>query len=222
MLPDSAAMAPRTPLQPPEASGPVPVLFVGRKPLRRRFEPALMSRGAYTEFRPRGKPFGGLWTCRGVDWVLRRPAGLRPHSSLWILVAPAPRLLLLDTFEAVLAAYRRYPYDYLRGRDRTWATEHHQRSMMMFMAAELDHEAIAADGYDGIEVPSPVVPDWPWPGDETLSESEQAEQEYLFALSIMFSGWDVPTILWYRWAFKGKPVRIDVEMEEIIVEGCRD
>jgi hypothetical protein len=176
---------------------PVTVLFLGTRPLKRRLEPVEMSRPGDLVFRPPGKPLGGLWTCRedarlpGYSPWLQHSVGRsrvrRRHTRLWRLVAPAPRLLTIDSVEALSAAMERYPHDEFAGLPRHLTGE---------IGREPDHAAIAADGYDGIEVTEAALHRIP------LSERE-------FHLYVLLSGWDVPTILWYRWAFRGPATRVD-------------
>lgn len=189
----------------------VTTLFVGLKPRRSRFHPATMAHERPDGgLRRVGKPGGGLWTCReqqhypgASSWLeFASHQGLvRPghRSAVWRLRSADVRLFPLDTAEDIKAALRTYTRDYLSEMRPQFPPG--PWDAVRFL--ELDHAAIQADGYDGLEltrrglsVISPSSLDAIW------------EAPDLFHTQLGLWGWDVPTILWYRWAFRGAPERV--------------
>jgi hypothetical protein len=202
--PDGPATAPERPqaaLPPPQR---VVVLFVGRKPLKRRLEPPSMRFDA-DHMRPLGKPHGGLWTCRELPefpgytpWLesgAYRVVGGR-RDAIWRITAPAARLLTIDTSADLGAAFERYPADFLEAINLRAILPPDQWAATQM--PELDHAAIAADGYDGLEVTAR--------GLHAPFEGSSAHWNVWWPLAL--TGYDVPTILWYRWAFRGRPERV--------------
>jgi hypothetical protein len=187
------------------------VLFMGLKPTRRRFRPITMESRVesplgpeYWSFRPRGKPRGGLYTCPEdphlpgyTPWqdheMGRRSRGHR--ATIWRLRAPDPRLLLIASGDDALRALERYPWNFLTEKPELVDREPGGDGL----GNELDHAAIAADGYDGIEIEWAAM---------RASWYRHPFDPRSFDCEMMLSGYDVETVLWYRWAFRGAPERV--------------
>jgi hypothetical protein len=170
----------------PDAPTRVEVVFLGERPDEPRFDPPAMEAGSGDHTRPPGKPHGGLWTCRhrpsdpdlGLAWVRWcRLTGwgdrLLPPNHLWLLSAPSPKLLVIDSKAAYDAATRDYPHQWLP----------HAPLGLPDLFTEIDYRAVLAEGYDAVEL------------------TETGLRELRHAWPPTLTGWDVPSILWLRFGF---------------------
>lgn len=167
--------------------GRVDVVFLGMRPDLLCFNPPTMEPRADGHTRPPGKPTGGLWTCRcdpddptltlaWVAWCQRTDWShrLMPPNHLWRLSSPSPKLLVIDSKVAYDAAARAYPHQWLPFSAGQGLED---------LFAEIDYRAVLRDGYDAVE----------------LTASGLAELRNAWPPSL--TDWDVPSILWLRFAF---------------------
>jgi hypothetical protein len=201
----------------------ITVLFQGLRPEKRRFYRA--TQPTVSEIRDGipdgligrpsravGKTIGGIYTCREdprwpghSPWASHGPyvreIGSRdPRAAIWRLRAPGVRLLTIDSSDDLADAYDRYPSDFLAGRGvRSLLSD--RASWSVPKMPEIDHEAAAADGYDGFEVTPRGLRAW--------GDPRHPRWDVYWPLALV--GWDVPTVLFYRWAFVGRPQRVTQE-----------
>lgn len=157
----------------PAAAGRVVCLFVGDRPDPARFEPISMAQP-----RPLGKPQGGLWTCREVP-------GQPSAWTAWCQWTENTR--------------------FLKGKPTWRLTADRPRIFTIATGLGL---SVARERY-----PHQPFPDWPGHvlGDEidfaAMAEAYDAVELTASGLGelrfhdFMLYGWDVPTVLWLRWAF---------------------
>jgi hypothetical protein len=164
--------------QPEPVPGAVRCLFVGRRPRPELFEPISMALGNGVRYRTPKKPLGGLWTC---------PDDPRGRSAwrTWNHQARTGFTRYRRTWRLTAVEPRIYtidtPADLRVALDR-WP---HQAfpDLPLLYNREIDYAAMLADGYDAVE----LTEDGHWATRLTFPDS--------------LYGWDVPTILWLRWAF---------------------
>jgi hypothetical protein len=152
-------------------------LFVGKRPEEHVFEPITM-----TGDRLFKKPRGGLWTCqddpRGRshwrEWNRSEGCSFTRGMPTWRLTVPEARVYTIDTYVDLCTALRRWP--------------HHRYADSRFHSlreeVEINFEAMAAE-YDAVEL------------------TEEGQWRTRLSHPHNLYGWDVPTILWFRWMFEG-------------------
>jgi hypothetical protein len=174
----------------------VECVFVGERPEPARLNPVGMALvdEAGDRARSKGKPTGGLWTVRrrpgaassGLDWAaFGQTNGLLKRlgpDRLWLLRADAPRLYTIDGHDALVAAVSRYPHHFQSSELRPGEAPF-EGAFGDERPDEIDFAALAADGYDGVDVTS-----------RALAECHGGYPIGLWA-------WDVPSLVWLRWAF---------------------
>lgn len=175
----------------PSADAPkrVDAVFLGEPPDPARMAPLSMEPSSADRARPPDKPHGGLWTCRyqpadpelGFAWVrwcerFRWSPDPQAPIRLWRLSAPHPKLLVIDSQATFDAIRREYPHSWM-------PPAMQQPPSLAGVFAEIDYVAVAAAGYDAVELTPTGLDDLRdgWPP--------------------RLVTWDVPSILWLAWCF---------------------
>jgi hypothetical protein len=164
--------------QPEPTPNIVRCLFIGTRPRPERFNPVSMELEAYGRLRRPEKPSGGLWTCRDHPraqsawrlWDRRNDMGFTRYRRTWRLTAVNPRIYTIDTLADLLVALARWPHHAFPGE-------------RFLFAREIDFAAMAAEGYDAVEL------------------TEDGRSATYIAFPDGLYSWDIPCILWLRWAF---------------------